>query len=91
LGKKAKHPFPTQTIHVSSKPLEMIHSNVWITKTKSIKGCTYYVSFIDDHTKKVWVYFMKHKDEMFQHFLNFTTMVEKEKGVSIKCLRSDGG
>jgi hypothetical protein len=34
---------------------------------------------------------MKHKGEMFQHFLNFKAMVEKEKGVSIKCLRSDGG
>jgi hypothetical protein len=33
---------------------------------------------------------MKHKGEVFQHFLNFKAMVEKEKGVSIKCLRSDG-
>jgi transposase InsO family protein len=33
---------------------------------------------------------MKHKGEMFQHFLNFKTMLEKEKGVNIKCLRSDG-
>jgi transposase InsO family protein len=49
------------------------------------------MSFIDDHTRKVWVYFMKHKGEVFQHFLNFKAMVEKEKGVSIKCLRSDGG
>jgi len=69
----------------------MIHSDVWTTKTESIGGCKYYMSFIDDHTRKVWVYFMKHKGEMFQHFLNFKTMVEKEKGVSIKCLRSDGG
>ncbi len=49
------------------------------------------VSVIDDHTRKVWVYFMKHKGEMFQHFLNFKAMVEKEKGVSIKCLKSEGG
>jgi hypothetical protein len=69
----------------------MIHSYVWTTKTESIGGCKYYVSFIDDHTRKVWVYFVKHKGEVFQHFLNFKTMVEKEKGVSIKCLRSDGG
>jgi hypothetical protein len=62
LGKQARHPFPVQTIHVSSKPLEMIHSNVWTTKTESIGGCKYYVSFIDDHTRKVWVYFMKHKN-----------------------------
>jgi transposase InsO family protein len=91
LGKQARHPFPIQTTHVSSKPLEMIHSYVWTTKTESIRGCKYYVSFIDDHTRKVWVYFMKHKGEVFQHFLNFKAMEEKEKGVSIKCLRSDGG
>jgi transposase InsO family protein len=34
---------------------------------------------------------MKHKGVVFQHFLNFKAMVEKEKGVNIKCLRSDGG
>jgi hypothetical protein len=89
LGKQARHPFPTQTTHVSSKPLEMIHSDVWTTKTMSIGGYKYYMSFINDHTKKVWVYFMKHKGEVFQHFLNFKVMV-KEKDVSIKCIRSDG-
>ncbi len=41
LGKQARHPFPVQTTHVSSKPLEMIHSYVWTTKTKSIGGCKY--------------------------------------------------
>ncbi len=49
------------------------------------------MSFIDDHTRKVWVYFMKHKREMFQHFLNFKAMAEKDKGVSIKFFRSNGG
>jgi hypothetical protein len=69
----------------------MIHSNVWITKIKSIGRCKYYVRFINDHTRKAWVYFMKHKGEVFQHFLNFKVMVEKEKGVSIKCLKFNGG
>jgi hypothetical protein len=44
LGKQARHPFPAQTTHVSSKPLEMIHSDVWTTKTESIGACKYYVS-----------------------------------------------
>jgi hypothetical protein len=65
LGKQARHPSLVQTTHVSSKPLEMIHSYVLTMKTKSIGGCKYYVSFIDDHTRKVWVYFMKHKGEVF--------------------------
>ncbi len=38
LGKQARHPFPIQITHVSSKPLEMIHSYVWTTKTESIRG-----------------------------------------------------
>jgi len=75
---------------VSLRPLEAIHSNVWTTKTKFIGGCKYYVNFIDDHTKKVSVYIMKHKGEMFQHFLNFKTMVKKEKDMNIKCLRFNG-
>jgi hypothetical protein len=87
LGKQARHPFPIQTIHVSSKPLEMIHSDVWTTKTKSIGGCKYYMSFINDHTRNVWVYLMKHKGEVFQHFLNFKTMVEKEKGTQHQVLK----
>jgi transposase InsO family protein len=34
---------------------------------------------------------MKHKSEVFQKILNFKTMVEKEKGMNIECLRSNGG
>jgi hypothetical protein len=41
LGKQAKHPFLTQTTHVSSKPLEMIHLDVWTMKTKFIGGSKY--------------------------------------------------
>ena len=49
------------------------------------------MSFVDDHTRKVWVYFMKHKSKVFSHFKAFKAMVEKEKGMQIKVLRSDGG
>ena len=61
------------------------------TKAASLDGCHYYVSFIDDHTRKVWVYFMKHKSEVFSQFKAFKAMVEKENGMQIKVLRSDGG
>jgi len=42
-GKQARHPFPVQTTHVSSKLLEMIHLDVWTTKIESIGGCKYYM------------------------------------------------
>ena len=90
MGKQVKHAFPCNA-KVSNRALGVIHSDVWITKAVSPSGCHYYMSFIDDHTRKIWVYFMKHKSEVFSHFKAFKAMVEKEKGMLIKELRSDGG
>lgn len=50
-------------------------------KSASMRGCRYYVSFIDDYTRKVCVYFMKEKSGVFTHFKNFRSMVEKETGL----------
>ena len=61
------------------------------TRTASLAGSSYYVTFIDDHTKKVWLYCMNANSEVFQHFKHFKNMGEKEVGMQIKCLRSDGG
>ena len=70
----------------------MILSNVWgLAKTTSMGGCRYYVTFIDDHTKKVWVYFMKEKSEVFDHFKKLKNHVKEEIGVYIKCLQSNSG
>ena len=70
----------------------MVHLDVWgPTKTRSLAGSSYYVTFIDDYSQKVWVYFMKAKSEVFDHFKKFKNQVEKETGMYIKCLRSDGG
>ena len=60
-------------------------------KTTSMGGCKYYVTFIDDHTTKVWVYFMKEKSEVFVHFQNFRVLVENQSNMQVKCIRFDGG
>ena len=78
-------------LKVSNRALEVIHSDVWTTKAASLCGYHYYVSFIDDQTRKVWAYFMKHKSEAFSHFKAFKSMVETKKGMHIKKMRSNGG
>ena len=80
MGKQARHAFP-RNAEVSNRALEVIISYVCTTKAASLGGCHYYVSFIDDHIRKVWVYFMNHKSEVFSHFKAFKSMVEKEKGM----------
>ena len=36
----------------------------------------YFLSFIDDKTRYVWVYFLKSKDQAFKKFLEWKDVVE---------------
>nr|KYP35161.1 Retrovirus-related Pol polyprotein from transposon TNT 1-94 [Cajanus cajan] len=54
-------------------------------------GSRYYVTFIDDSTKKIWVYFLKQKLEVFNIFKKWKFIVENETRLKIKCLKSDKG
>ena len=60
-------------------------------KTPSLVGSTYFLTFIDDFSRKTWVYFLKNKSETFSKFKEFRGFVEKQSGLPIKVLRSDRG
>jgi transposase InsO family protein len=49
------------------------------------------VTFIDDFSRKTWIFFMKTKDEVFSQFQEFRAQVENQTGKKIKVLRSDNG
>jgi transposase InsO family protein len=49
------------------------------------------VSFIDDYSRKTWVYFLKSKDEVFGKFKEFKALIENHSERKIKILRSDNG
>ncbi|RVW16686.1 Retrovirus-related Pol polyprotein from transposon TNT 1-94 [Vitis vinifera] len=73
-------------------PLELIHSDVFgRVKQASLSGMKYMVTFIDDFSKYVWVYFMKEKFETFSKFKEFKEMMEAEVDKRIRCLRTDNG
>jgi len=55
-------------------------------------GCNkYFLTFIDDFSRKTWIYLLKSKDEVFQCFKRSKTFVERQSGRKIKMVRSDGG
>ena len=47
------------------------------------------LTFIDDYSKKTWVFILKHKDEVFKNFKQWKVMIEKQTGKKIKRLRTD--
>ena len=57
----------------------------------SLSGYVYYVSFIDDYSHETWIYLLKSKDEVFEKFKEFKSLVENISEKKIKILRSDNG
>ena len=91
-GKCHRLPFPKAVHHRAKKPLELVHSDVCgPMKQKSIGGALYFVTFIDDFSRFITVYPLKHKDEVFERFKEWKAEVENQLGEKVKVLRSDNG
>ncbi|KAE8656956.1 D-glycerate 3-kinase [Hibiscus syriacus] len=56
----------------------------------SLGGAKYFVSFIDDYSKRCWVYLLR-RSQMFSTFKNFKAQVKLDSGNKIKCFRTDNG
>lgn len=52
--------------------LELVHTNVYKPATvSSFRGSYYYITFIDDSTKKLWVYYMQNKSKVYNVFKKY--------------------
>ena len=51
----------------------------------------YYVSFIDDFSRKTWIYFLRKKSEVFGRFKEFKALVENQTEKQIKVLSTYNG
>jgi len=60
-------------------------------ETVSFGKACYFLTFIDDYSREIWVYFLQEKAEVFSHFLEFKALVEKQSGLKILTLRTDTG
>jgi transposase InsO family protein len=91
-GKHPRNSFPKEASYRASKPLELVHTDICgPIKLMSLGERRYFITFIDDFSRKIWVYFLKEKSEAFGVFKKFKALVEKESGNFIKALRSDRG
>ena len=71
LGKNVKVAFPSSESK-NKGILDLIHSYVCGHMiVVSLKGSSYYVTFIDDFSKKTSIFFMNTKDEVFGRFREF--------------------
>lgn len=91
IGKQTRLPFKESQTSCK-KLLELVHSDVMgPLEVRSIGHAQYLLTFVDDFSRKVFIYFLKTKDQVFDRFVEFKALVENQTGEKIKILRSDNG
>jgi len=92
VSKQPKNSFKSKIPIRSKRKLEVIYSDVCGPfEVKSLGGNSYFVSLIDEFTRKIWIYLIKQKSKVFNIFKKFKLLSEKQSDKVIKVLRTDGG
>ena len=70
--------------------MELVYADICgpISSTTPAGNC-YFLLFVDDFSKKMWVYLLKEKSSASEIIKRFKVMVEKRKEWCIKKLRTD--
>jgi hypothetical protein len=90
-GKQNQVRFPSGATRAEGI-LHLVHSDVFgPVSFPSLGKSMYYVSFIDDFSRKTWIYFLRKKSEVFDRFKEFKALVENQTEKQIKVLRTDNG
>jgi hypothetical protein len=91
VGKMHKLPFANSTTKYSTVGECVVSDLVGPMQVNSVGGARYYVLFKDVYSKYKTVYFLKHKSETANCFLEYTKMLTTDTGLHVKLLRCDGG
>ncbi|GJS07278.1 retrovirus-related pol polyprotein from transposon TNT 1-94 [Tanacetum coccineum] len=78
--------------HTTQGVVDYVHSDLWgPSQVESLRGKRYFLSIIDDYSRRVWVYILRFKHEAFGKFKEWKQLVENQTGRTVKKLRTDNG
>nr|CCA24320.1 putative polyprotein [Albugo laibachii Nc14] len=91
-GKMAVAAFPKESIARTNYPLQLVHSDVMgPMEIKTPGGCRFTLSFIDDFSTYVNVYFLKSNSEVNTKFIEYKNEMELQCGTKITSICTDNG
>ena len=91
-GKETRRPFQTNMKMRAKECLVVVYSEVCGPfEVPSLGGNKYFITFVDEYSRMIWMYVIKMKSAAFEFFLRFKANVERESGKLLKTLRTDGG
>lgn len=91
-GKQTKVSFKPKHVVSTSRPLELIHMDLFgPSRTRSFGGNYYALVIVDDYSRYTWTLFLANKYDAFKAFKKFAKLVQNEKSLKIASIRSDHG
>ncbi|GJS60992.1 retrovirus-related pol polyprotein from transposon TNT 1-94 [Tanacetum coccineum] len=59
--------------------IDYVYADLWgPSRMESMSGCRYFLSIVDDYSRRVWVHFLRHKNESFSKFKECKQLVENQ-------------
>ena len=90
-SKFTRLPFPTSMTKTNAC-FELIHCDIWGKyRTPSFTKANYFLTIVDDYSRTVWVYLLRHKHEASTCIMHFYEMVKTQFEKKIKRIRCDNG
>jgi hypothetical protein len=78
--KRHRAPFDEGQVGRAQRFLQLVRSDIFgPMNMASITSAKYFLLFVDDYSRKMWVYFLKMKSEVFNEFQKFKALVERIK------------
>ncbi|GJW27376.1 retrotransposon protein, putative, ty1-copia subclass [Tanacetum coccineum] len=78
--------------HTTQGVIDYVHSDLWgPSQVESLGGKRYFLSIVDDYSRRVWVYILMFKHEAFGKFKEWKQLVENQTGRTVKKVRTDNG
>jgi len=92
ISKQFRTSFSNFTTSRSSEILQVMYSDVCGPfEVPSLGGNKYFLLLVDDFSRKIWIYLLKAKSEVYKIFKEFKVLVEKQSGKVVKVLQTNGG
>ncbi|KPJ16606.1 Retrovirus-related Pol polyprotein from transposon TNT 1-94 [Papilio machaon] len=92
MGKQTRQPFPKRKVKRAREVLELVHSDICgPMSVNSMSGYRYFMTLIDDKTRKTFVYLLKNKSEAIEKIKEFKVFAERQTEKKLKSIRTDNG
>nr|KYP70331.1 Retrovirus-related Pol polyprotein from transposon TNT 1-94 [Cajanus cajan] len=88
LGKHVKLSFYASN-SCTIMPFDIFHSDLWTSLVLSSSGHRYYVLFVDDYSKFLWIFPLSQKSQTYSTFLNFKSLIRTQFERDIKNIQCD--